>query len=308
MVFFSCLLSGQPDIKDSTAFQKLQELQGLTGKVKRPAEDFPLDLQEKFVKTEARPSNAEVKKAIPLWLWIVIGFVPGLLAGGLFIFQYSRSKIYSLLAFEKNKYLDRLKMDNDQDPLLRGLFRYVGIVALLKRSKDEKKRAAGNLAKEIEQLKKLNESLKYENEAKENIITELKISADNKTRSDEHYGRQSGKLSGAPGNNQNLFFTIPEIDGCFKSSGAKDWQDIDCFYKIVPDENGQKGRLYFISGEYDLRALDNIDYYLNPVCEIQNITDRSFARKIVMTDPGCVVKVGEHWKIEDNCKVKIKLV
>jgi len=89
---------------------------------------------------------------------------------------------------------------------------------------------------------------------------------------------------------------------------AKSVQEIDCYYKIEPDKSGQYGRLYFISGNYDMRALDNIDYYLNPVCEIQNIINRTNARKIVMTATGVVVRRGDHWKVEESNKVKIKLV
>ena len=89
---------------------------------------------------------------------------------------------------------------------------------------------------------------------------------------------------------------------------AKSVQEIDCYYKIEPDKGGQYGRLYFISGNYDMRALDNIDYYLNPVCEIQNIINRPNARKIVMTATGVVVRRGDHWKVEEGNKVKIKLV
>ena len=73
------------------------------------------------------------------WIWSVIGFLVGIIAGGLLIYQYSKSRIYSILADEKYKYLDDLKQDTGQNLLLRKYFRYIGIVAKLKLSKDQKK-------------------------------------------------------------------------------------------------------------------------------------------------------------------------
>jgi len=57
-----------------------------------------------------------------------------------------------------------------------------------------------------------------------------------------------------------------------------------------------------------MRALDNIDYYLNPVCDIINISERMNARKISVINSGIVLKIGASWKIEANNKVKIKLI
>ncbi|MBP1665272.1 MAG: hypothetical protein H6Q23_132 [Bacteroidetes bacterium] len=258
------------------------------------------------IKTETTSVEPLNEKIIPVWMWITMGFLLGFVAGGLLIYQYSRSKIYSILATEKYKYLDDL--EQEKDLLLRKFFKYVGIVALLKHSKDEKKNTIDNYVKEVVRLKKQNEQLKTENEQKEKLIADQKFTACNQISSQDYIDRQPEKSYRTADNKMEIFFTIPEGDGSFKTVNAKHSQDIDCFYRIILDKGGQKGKLYFISGDYDLRALDNIDYYLNPVCEIQNITDRTFARKILMTDPGSVVKRGDIWKIEENNKVKIKLV
>ena len=66
--------------------------------------------------------------------------MPGVIAGGFLIYQYSRSRIYSILAAEKYKYLDDLKQDTGQDLLLRKYFRYIGIVEKLKLSKDQRRK------------------------------------------------------------------------------------------------------------------------------------------------------------------------
>jgi hypothetical protein len=307
LVFIPFALFSRPDAKYSISHE-FKYQRSITGKAYTSVGDSPKIIKEKVVKTQAKPSEAAKEKIMPAWMWTAMGFLFGLFAGIFLIFLYSRLNIYSILATEKNKYLDRLKLDNNQNLLLRKCFKYIGIVALLKHSKDEKKRAIVNINKEISQVKKQNEQLKMEIGQKEKVITAYKINADSLTSAAEHSDRQAGKSNGISDKKREIFFTIPEGDGSFRNSNAKDWQDIDCFYKILPDKSGQKGKLYFIPGDYDLRALDNIDYYLNPVCEIQNITDRTFARKILMTDPGIVIKRGEYWQIEDNCKVKIKLV
>ena len=240
------------------------------------------------------------------WMWIVIGFLPGVIAGGFLIYQYSKSRIYSILAAEKYKYLDDLKQDTGQDLLLRKYFRYIGIVAKLKLSKDQKKDIIENNNREIGQLKRQNEKLKTENDRKEIALAEQKNTAEKQTSARDRFDGDPGKS--IRNNKTEIYFTIPEGDGSFKTVNARNGQDIDCFYKIVPDKSGQKGKLYFIPGDFDLRALDNIDYYLNPVCEIQNISDRTYARKISMTDPGSVIRRGDIWIIEENNKIKIKLV
>ena len=239
-------------------------------------------------------------------MWIVIGFLPGVIAGGFLIYLYSRSRIYSILATEKYKYLDDLKQETDQNPTLIRHFKYIGIVAKLKLSKDQKKNIIETNNRELGQLRRQNENLTKENKRKEVIIAELKNTAENKASARDLFDGEPGRSFRS--NKTEIYFTIPEGDGSFRDVNARNGQDIDCFYKIVPDKSGQKGKLYFISGDYDLRALDNIDYYLNPVCEIQNISDRTFARKISMTDPGSVIRRSDIWIIEENNKVKIKLV
>lgn len=240
------------------------------------------------------------------WIWIVIGFLPGVIAGGFLIYLYSRSKIYSILSSERYKYLDDLKQDTGQHLVVRKYFKYIGVVSRLKLSKDQKKDTVEKNNRETGHLKSMIEKLTQENGRLEEIIAEMKIAADSQLSDRNHPDAEPGRSFRS--NKTEIYFTIPEGDGSFREVNARNGQDIDCFYKIVPDKSGQKGKLYFIPGEYDMRALDNIDYYLNPVCEIQNISDRNYARKISMTDPGSVIKRGDIWIIEENYKVKIKLV
>ena len=244
-------------------------------------------------------SEAQTGSAVPLW--VAVAFIGGLVAGALLIYFFSRWKIYSILSAEREKYLHDLKLDTRQEPLLREIFQYIGIVAILKKSKDKKVKAINNSEKKISELRVQNVKLKSEVKNKIESAAEQYHAVDfNQGSSDEPEDNSD--------NVTEIYFTIPESDGSFKNINARKIREIDCFYKIEPDDDCQSGKLYFVSGEYDLRALDNIDYYLSPVCEIQNISDRSKARKIQMTGTGSVIKKGDSWIIDGKDKVKIKLV
>jgi hypothetical protein len=247
-------------------------------------------------------------KSVSGWVWIFTAFLAGLAGGAALIYFYSRFRVYSILKTEKRKYFNDLKKNQGQDIILRKYFRYIGLVALLKNSKDRKSEDLERRKEELTRLEDQNEILRNETARMEKTITSLRSAAEFRVPETGHSARQPGKPYGIPIDKMEIYFTIPESDGSFKTANARDGMDAGCFYKIEPDGSGQKGRLSFISGEFDLRALDNIDFYLNPVCEIQNITDRTFARKILMTDTGSVIKRGDCWKVEDNSKIKIKLV
>jgi len=268
-------------------------------------------------------SGQPFKISIPVWVWIAGGTLLGFIAGAALIYIYSRAKILSILSNEKRKYLNDLNYDSEQTLFVRKFFSYVAIVAMLKKSKDNKSEIILQKNLELRELKERNEDLRAEYAQKEKalknrqVINENPLSpgatpvsqqASQPVRPEAPHASQPLRPEAVPPVKTEIFFTIPESDGTFKSVNAKSVQEIDCYYKIEPDKGGQYGRLYFISGNYDMRALDNIDYYLNPVCEIQNIINRTNARKIVMTATGVVIRRGDHWKVEESNKVKIKLV
>ena len=275
-------------------------------------------------------SGHPFKISIPVWVWIAGGTLLGFIAGAALIYIFTRAKIFSILSNEKRKYLNNLNYDSEQTLFVRKFFSHIGIVAMLKKSKDDKSEIILKKNLEIRELKERNEDLRAEYAQKEKalknrqVINESPLSpgapqasqpvrpgapqASQPVRPEAPQASQPVRPEAVPPVKTGIFFTIPESDGTFKSVNAKSVQEIDCYYKIEPDKNGQYGRLYFISGNYDMRALDNIDYYLNPVCEIQNIINRTNARKIVMTATGVVVRRGDHWKVEESNKVKIKLV
>jgi hypothetical protein len=250
---------------------------------------------------QTKGGDTEGQAGFTVLIWVAAAFLIGLITGGILIYYYSRSKIYSILSAEREKYLYDLKLDTRQEPLLREIFRYIGIVGILKKSKDKKAKAINNSEKKIAELRVQNVKLKSEFKNKIDAATKQYHAIDFPQGS-------SDEPEDISDNKTEIYFTIPESDGSFKNINARKIKEIDCFYKIEPDDDWQSGKLYFVSGEYDLRALDNIDYYLSPVCEIQNISDRSKARKIQMTGTGSVIKKGGSWIIDGKDKVKIKLV
>jgi len=257
-------------------------------------------------------SGQPFKISIPVWVWIAGGTLLGFIAGAALTYIYSRSKIFSILSNEKRKYLNDLNYDSEQTLFVRKFFSHIAIVALLKKSKDDKSGIILKKNLEVRELKERNEDLRVEYAQKEKALKNRQVINENQLSPGappvSQQASQPVRPEAVPPVKTEIFFTIPESDGTFKSVNAKSVQEIDCYYKIEPDKGGQYGRLYFISGNYDMRALDNIDYYLNPVCEIQNIINRTNARKIVMTATGVVVRRGDHWKVEESNKVKIKLV
>lgn len=253
-------------------------------------------------------SGHPFKISIPVWVWIAGGTLLGFIAGAALIYIFTRAKIFSILSNEKRKYLNNLNYDSEQTLFVRKFFSHIGIVAMLKKSKDDKSEIILKKNLEIRELKERNEDLRAEYAQKEKALKNRQVINESPLSPGAPQASQPVRPEPVPPVKTGIFFTIPESDGTFKSVNAKSVQEIDCYYKIEPDKNGQYGRLYFISGNYDMRALDNIDYYLNPVCEIQNIINRTNARKIVMTATGVVVRRGDHWKVEESNKVKIKLV
>ncbi|MGE5456810.1 MAG: hypothetical protein ACM3RX_00485 [Methanococcaceae archaeon] len=233
-----------------------------------------------------------------LTMWITAAFLAGLVTGALLIYLYSRSKIYSILSGEKKKYLHDLEQDERQDPIFRIFFQYIGIVGLLKKSKDKKVNAIDNLNGKISKLRAQNEKLKREYRKGPGAVP----------GQDVEYDVSSTDETEDNFNNKEKYFTIPENDGSFKNINSRKVKEADCFYKIELNDDCQSGKLHFLTGDYDLRALDNIDYYLSPVCEIQNISERSKARRIQMTGTGSVIKKGDNWIFDGKEKVKIKLV
>lgn len=249
-------------------------------------------------------ANPVVKETQPItsnFLLMVVILVIGLIIGALSIYLYSKSKIYSILSNERFNYLDSMK----EKPKF--LFKYIAIVKELKESKDKKKRDKEGLIKKNDELNKEMNKLKSYFEKSEDIFENKKDSLSN-NQQDTITKAIDLKIEPLKSSGSEIYFEIPEEDGTFNTQDGKIKQNIYCFYKIVTEDDPLKGKIYFISGSLDLRALGNIDNYLNPVCEIANIANRIQAKRIEMSNPGTVFLNGDSWKIDVNNKVKLRLI
>ena len=270
---------------------------------KKPEKKEKADSPKTHIEDD-NPKN--IKKDTIGLLLIFLYFLGGLIVGGFSIYLYSKSHIYSILSGEKHKYVDDLRYSHE-----RYLFKYIGLFAVLKKSKDEYKSKSkdedfntqvGQLNRQISELNAKNTKLLNENIELGEIIERYK------GKNIEPKSIQAAKANEDVLTSNAIYFTIPESDGSFRIANGKNIKEMDCFYKIEVDNNNQKGKLFFISSDFDSRALDNIDYYLNPVCEIENISDRTQAKKINVVNYGIVVLTGENWKIDTNNKLKIRLI
>jgi len=102
-----------------------------------------------------------------------------------------------------------------------------------------------------------------------------------------------------------LYFSIPEADGSFHIEMGEQAPGDRKFYMIMAQEGSETGELYFLSGPFDQRAIENIDYYLFPVCEVENTGDRTGATKIVQKEAGKVIRVAGKWVTDKKIKVKL---
>lgn len=252
---------------------------------------------------------------------ILIDFLVIFLAfilGGFFIYLFLKSKIISILHEEKDDYLSEIYDSNR--------YHLIVLVALfehLKLKKDKYKQKAYNQTNDFDnesiQMLKLSEEnreLKRKNQDLERTVSEL-----DKLTSDTPVQKGISNNDSSKTNNSNysektvtkkgptsIFFTIPENDGSFSIEKGENISGNRKFYRIDYEENSDQGLLFFLPGENDIRAINYIDSYLIPVCEVENLAISSTATRIVQLKTGSVVKISDKWVIDKDKKVKVKLV
>ncbi len=104
-----------------------------------------------------------------------------------------------------------------------------------------------------------------------------------------------------------LYFSMPESDGSFQLSNGESSNDGKKYFRIEFEDSSTKGELYYLSGDRDQRAINRLESYLKPVCEIENITNSSSATKIEVIQAGKVSLMNDSWVIDPENKIKIKL-
>jgi hypothetical protein len=192
-------------------------------------------------------------------------------------------------------------------------------IPVLKRHKDHYKKKADKLQLQLEEeaiqvekqalrirdLQREMEELRRENRELNTIVT---------TPSGAKTGVTSFRGSApadrisrpVPLEEEVVYFGIPDHEGQFPADRGEPQNDNRKLFKIVMKPKSDKGELHYLSGELDLKAINNIDYYLVPVCEIANIAGRNTATRVVQEEKGHVSLVAGKWVC--TSKVKIKLV
>ena len=226
-------------------------------------------------------------------------FFAGLLIGGGIIYYYSRLKIYSILRMEKSTYKETLMHSQ------KGLFLYIRLVQKLKERKNEKKDIIEKLENEMSELKKKsNEAGKKKDVAKLSEEQEKSIVS---IRQELHVETVNNSQAIKNPVHNEFYFSIPYSDGSFLNEHKSIDKKHNSFYKIIT-ESENSAELFFIPGELDRTALNDINGYLAPVCNIENIENRLNATKILLLKPGKVLLSDGRWKIDNNDKVKIQLI
>lgn len=246
---------------------------------------------------------------------ILIG-IWAFLLGGLLVYGVIGYRINTLLKEERSAFN---KLKNHKRGLSFADFYF--LIAVLKKHKDHYKQEVGNLVTIIEQERLNIASLSQKNnELKERLTdkdrenyklkrnnqgSHLKDRTENDVKPIPLVIKKQPDIN-HPARKTIIYFGIPDRDGNFVPESGSSTQDDKKLYRIVTESEGEVGGLYYISGPLDLKAIDNIDFYLIPVCEVENIPDRSFATKVIQKEAGRVVLVSGKWVCDK--KIKIKLI
>ena len=104
-----------------------------------------------------------------------------------------------------------------------------------------------------------------------------------------------------------LYFSMPENDGSFLLYNGESSNDGRKYYRLEYIDGSETGVLYFISGDRDKRAINMLESYLKPVCDIENIENADSVTNIEFKNPGKVSLRNDSWVIDSDNKVQIKL-
>jgi len=254
---------------------------------------------KKTQRIEHKKNNNIIQKGIAYYLII---FLFGILIGCVLIYYVFKKQIYNILKHEKKDYMKNIKTSKK-----RFFPKWLGIVEILKKSKDEYKNDKNKISDQkekdaiINDLKGKIQKLELENQNLNKRLSQAKEDS-NEISNNNAIKNQVDTLK------QNIYFSIPENSGQFRLENGKKSNEGNNFYRIEYQEDKTSGLLYFISGELDKRAIERIQGYLLPVCDIENFTDRITASRIQVLEPGRVVLKNDSWVIEPEKKVKIKLL
>jgi hypothetical protein len=261
--------------------------------------DFSVTASSNGISATATVTIKEEKSST----WMIILFcIVSFFIGCLFVFFLSRLKIFLIIGEDRGKYLAEVQESSNYS-----IIDYFAIVELLKKRKDIHKKKVEELEIIIKNLNKIEPKI-------ETIKQGQQSNQQQEEKQDEPIGEEEKSkvvewdiLKGSK-IKPCLFFSIPESDGRFIIEKGDSVNDGMKFYRIDYKNNSDQGELLFISSDQDKRAINRLDSYLKPVCDIDNIVNSETADKILLIKPGKVIQIGDSWVIDSDNKVKIKLI
>lgn len=275
----------------------------------------PVSIEEKTPKAEQQPTvnSHRSPRQIPWKTILLYGgvLIVGFLIGGILVASITKNRIKSILTIEYEKY----SSDSENEPYL---FSYLRIVSFLHKQKDMYKKESetanhknwgiiSDFERKIVQLEKEKKDLLSENidlgkKLEQETIHKNEVqTAPQKSNTDNLIIQPRAK------NISKIYFSMPESDGSFQSSNGEISNDGKKYFKIEFEESSTAGELFYLSGDRDQRAINRLESYLKPVCDIENITNSSTATKIELIHPGKVSLLNDSWVINPDNKIKIKL-
>lgn len=246
------------------------------------------------------------------YLFIIIVFLSGLIIGGWVVFQISRIKTYKILSYEKSEYLKLLKNEGKKH-----IFKHIGLIYILWKQKNKYKKQCNEIDTSqqryyLEKIEKLKQevSVLKKNSPESNYLSMQNLDESGTvTINDE--AKSNGEFENFEKRDLLLrksFYSMPESDGSFLIENGEPSNDGRKYYRIEYLESSNEGKLFYISGDRDKRAINRLESYLKPVCEIENIINAETATRIDFLLPGKVFRTNNNWVIDHHNKVKIRLI
>jgi len=267
-------------------------------------EEFKKEKVTSVIEKKPKQVSSEHSKWMQ-WIIFLLVFILGVLIGGWLIYAISKNSIYSILASEKDKYLRDVKSSTESF-----IFKYVGLFFILKNSKDDYKSKfeqinnnnfkSNNQRAKIYKLEREISELKQKVSQSVTIPEELDLKPEIKNTYEWEI-KQTETVT------RKLFFSMPESNGRFIVDNGETSNDGRKYFKIEYNEGSETGEFYYISGDRDKRAINRLESYLKPACDIENIENADSATNIEFIKSGKVVLINDSWVIDSDNKVKIKL-
>lgn len=278
-----------------------ETIKDIIGKYNNSINNIDLkQLQNKTNQGQTQKVNRDPKK-IDWNKFLFLGgiFIVGVLIGSVLIVLITKNRIKSIINEEgKEEYDNYLHEANNSQQLPRYLPTYLRVVYYLHKQKNKYKKESETANRNNNELEKQKKELSDKNSELANKLKENKRKSE--IDSDTSFRPPTKKIT-------EIYFSIPESDGSFQISNGETYDDGQKYFKIEPGESSAKGELFYLSGDRDQRAINRLESYLKPVCDIGNITNSSSATKIELIHSGKVSRLNDRWVIDPDNKIKIKL-